>query len=218
MAPRHRSAPRRLLARLAGRRRPRQVLFDLDLTFPEAQFDLSRLPSRELVIALSALEALYLPPIVHRVHAPLPLDLKAWPDYANDFEPKAMLSWLGWRPEQLKAAYQLLSHAHSIDPQQRWHHLARLADPERWGESRVLALAANDQRVAAELLLLFYEDLVELGAAPPLEQLPPRHQRVWHQLDERLAPTAMSWTRSSPSSACRRTPRWPWRSRERPRN
>jgi hypothetical protein len=188
MAPRHRSAPRWLLARLVGRRRPRQVAFDLDLTFPEAQFDLSRLPSRELVIALSALEARYLPPIVHRVQAPLPLDLKAWPDYANGFDPNAMLAWLGWQPEQLKAAaYQLLSHAHSIDPQQRWHRLARLADPERWGELRGLALAANDHRVAAELLLLFYEDLVELGGAPPLEQLPPRHQRVWHQLDERLA-------------------------------
>jgi hypothetical protein len=188
MAPRHRSAPRRLLARLVGRRRPRQVLFDLDLSFPEAQFDLSRLPSGELVIALSALEARYLPEVVHRVRAPLPLDLKAWPDYANDFDPTAMLGWLGWQPEQLKAAaYRLLSHAYSIDPQQRWHRLARLAEPERWGELRGLALAANDHRVAAELLLLFYEDLVELGAAPPLEQLPPRHQRVWHQLDERLA-------------------------------
>jgi len=37
MTPRYRSAPRRLLARRVGRRRPRQVVFDLDLTFPEAQ-------------------------------------------------------------------------------------------------------------------------------------------------------------------------------------
>jgi hypothetical protein len=188
MVPRRRSVPRRLLARLVGRRRRRQVVFDLDLTFPEGQFDLSRLPSRELVIALSALEARYLPPIVHRVHAPRPLDLHTWPDYANGFDPNAMLAWLGWQPEQLKAAaYQLLGHASSIDPQQRWHRLARLAEPERWGELRGLALAANDHRIAAELLLLFYEDLVELRAAPPLEQLPPRHQRVWHPLDERLA-------------------------------
>lgn len=188
MTPRRRSAPCRLLARLVGRRRPRRVVFDLDLTSPQAQFDLSRLPSRELVIALSALEARYLPEVVHRVRAPLPLDLQAWPDYAKTFDPNAMLGWLGWQPEQLKtAAYQLLSHAHSIDPQQRWHRLARLADPERWGDLRGLALAANDHRVAAELLLLFYEDLVELGTAPPLELLPPRHQRLWHQLDERLA-------------------------------
>jgi hypothetical protein len=190
-APRRRSAPRRLLARLVGRRRPRQVVFDFDLTSPQAQFDLSRLPSRELVTALSALEARYLPEVVHRVRAPLLLDLRAWPDYATAFDPNAMLGWLGWQPEQLKtAAYQLLGHAHSIDPQQRWHRLARLArlvEPERWGDLRGLALAANDHRVAAELLLLFYEDLIELGIAPPLEQLPPRHQRVWHQLDERLA-------------------------------
>jgi hypothetical protein len=57
-----------------------------------------------------------------RVRAPLPLDLQAWPDYANGFDPNAMLGWLGWQPEQLKAAaYQLLGHASSIDPQQRWH-------------------------------------------------------------------------------------------------
>jgi hypothetical protein len=85
-----------------------------------------------------------------------------------------MLSWLGWQPEQLKtAAYQLLSHASSIDPQQRWHRLVRLVEPEHWGELRGLALAANDHRVAAELLLLFYEDLMELGAAPPPEGLAP---------------------------------------------
>jgi hypothetical protein len=61
------------------------------------------------------------------VRAPLPLDLQAWPDYANGFDSNAMLGWLGWQPEQLKAAAdQLLSHASSIDPQQRWHRLARL--------------------------------------------------------------------------------------------
>jgi hypothetical protein len=74
-----------------------------------------------------------------------------------------------------------------MDPLQRWHNLTRLIEPTLWADLRGLALAANDHRVAAELLLHCYEDLVARDAAPPLEQLPPPVGRFWHFLDERLA-------------------------------
>jgi hypothetical protein len=185
-------APMRLLSKLlnnpARPPRPRQVRFDLDLSSPVVQLQRSGLPSRELVIALSALEARYLPDILQQGRVPRPLSVQDWLDYADGFDPKATLDWLGWRPEQLKdTAYRLLGRAHDIDPQQRWHRLARLVEPTRWADLGGLALAANDDRVAAEVLLHCYEDLVERDAAPPLEQLPPGPGRVWHFLDERLA-------------------------------
>jgi hypothetical protein len=183
-----RPAPVRLLNKLARPRRPRQVRFDLDLSSPVMQLQRSGLPSRELVIALSALEARYLPDILQQGRVPRSLSVQDWLDYADGFDPKATLDWLGWRPEQLKdTAYRLLGRAHDIDPQQRWHRLARLVEPRLWADLGGLALAANDDRVAAEVLLHCYEDLVERDAAPPLEQLPPGPVRFWHFLDERLA-------------------------------
>jgi hypothetical protein len=178
----------RLLRNLTKPRRPRQVRFDLDLSSPVVQLQRTGLPSRELVIALSVLEARYLPDILQRGRVPPPLSVQEWLDYADGFDPKATLEWLGWRAEQLKdTAYRLLGRAHDIDPQQRWHRLARLVEPRLWADLGGLALAANDDRVAAEVLVHCYEDLVERDAAPPLEQLPPGPGRFWHFLDERLA-------------------------------
>jgi len=179
---------RKLLNNPARPPRPRQVSFDLDLSSPVMQRQQSGLPSRELVIALSALEARYLPDILQQGRIPLPLSVQDWLEYADGFDPKATLDWLGWRPERLKdTAYRLLGRARDIDPQQRWHRLARLVEPRLWADLGGLALAANDDRVAAEVLLHCYEDLVERDAASPLEQLPPGPGRFWHFLDERLA-------------------------------
>jgi hypothetical protein len=190
MTPHHRSIPARIVARVAGRRRrPRPARFHLDRSSLAVEIELSNLPSRfpDLVIALSALEARYLPDVVHQVRAPLGLyELRDWPDYAANFDPEATLGWLGWRPEQLtQAAEQLLVRAHAIDPQQSWHRLARLVEPRRWADLRGHALVANDYRVAAELLLHFYEDLAARSAAPPLAP-PPANLPDFHPLKERL--------------------------------
>ncbi|SRR6266404_840774 len=47
--------------------------------------------------------------------------------------------------------------------------LIKLLRPEKWELLRGDALIAIDHRIASEILLRFYEDLVELGKAPQLE-------------------------------------------------
>lgn len=181
-------ALRRVMAAAQARRSAEgELVVEVDRNRPDLQFNVSRLPSHDLVVALSALEARYRPNLVHRVHFSGRSGLQAWWDYVDAFDPQAILAWLGWQPEELKqSAYKLFNEAYSIDPLQRWHSLVRLADPEAWSRLKDDALAANEHRIAGEILLRFYEDLVAREAAPPLEELPPRAWRVQHPLDERL--------------------------------
>jgi hypothetical protein len=64
-----------------------------------------------------------------------------------------------------------------------WIDLVRLTRPGKWEELRGTARSAIDFRVAVEVLLRFYEDLVASGQAEPL-----RHTRslARHALDGRL--------------------------------
>lgn len=137
-----------------------------------------------LVIALTALESVYRPEIVERLMLPAFVSEESWSHLRETFDPVAMLRWIGWEAERVReTAEGLLTRAHRIDPLQGWHELARLCRPEKWWELRGDALVAVDHRVAAEILLRFYEDLAREGATPPLPPLP---GRWWHPLRERL--------------------------------
>src|SRR5207245_2921711 len=70
------------------------------------------------------------------------------------------------------------------DPLDDWITLVRQTDPGRWEDLKGDALSAVGHRVAAEILLSFYEDLVEAGAAPALPDLP---STASHPLRERIA-------------------------------
>ena len=95
-----------------------------------------------------------------------------------------MLNWIGWDAKQIRdTAGRLLRVADSIDPLRDWYELVRLCHPEKWEKLRGDALVALDHRIAAEILLRFYEDLAQVDAAPPLEQTPkfvcgPRDRRL----------------------------------------
>jgi len=181
-------ALRRLMVGMHGSRSATgKITVKIDLTHPDLRFHLPRLPSRDLTITLSALEARYRPGLVHRLHASDRSGLQSWWDYVEAFDPQAMLTWLGWQPDELKqAAYKLFGEAYSIDPLERWRRLVRLANPDAWSSLKDDALGANDHRIAGEILLRFYEDLVDREVTPPLEKLPAGHSRFWHPLDERL--------------------------------
>ncbi|HXG65530.1 MAG TPA: hypothetical protein VNO70_10510, partial [Blastocatellia bacterium] len=69
------------------------------------------------------------------------------------------------------------------DPLNDWYELVRLCRPDKWQKLRGDALVAMDHRIAAEILLRFYEDLEAGNAAPPLEPVPkkffaPRRRRL----------------------------------------
>jgi hypothetical protein len=146
----------------------------------------------ELVIALTALETKYLPRLRghgHTAHYIGP-DIDEILKYQHSFDPVAMLQWIGWDAEQVRvAAKRLLFTADTIDPLEDWYKLVRLCHPDKLQKLRGDALVALDHRVAAEILLRFYEDLVRVGAAPPFEPIPkfargPYDTRLYASTDE----------------------------------
>jgi hypothetical protein len=60
----------------------------------------------------------------------------------------------------------------------------RRAPARAWKDLKDAALSALDYRIAAEILLLFYEDLAARGQADPLPDVP---RNGWHPLAERLS-------------------------------
>ena len=83
----------------------------------------------------------------------------------------------------LGQAESLLTQARLFDPMGDWHQVVRAGAPNRWSDLKFDALQAMDWRIAAEMLLLFYEDLAEQNLADPLPEPPktwhaPRHDRL----------------------------------------
>jgi hypothetical protein len=138
-----------------------------------------------IALRATALEARYLPVLdpdyVYLVNAE-PSEYQA---YREAFDPVAMNETLRYRPEQVKKdAEELLLFAHSIDPLGGpWDQLLRRAPRDLWKHFKGDALSVMSMRETAEILLRFYEDLVERGAA---SALPPAPTLAWHPLTERL--------------------------------
>ncbi len=141
---------------------------------------------RDLAIVLSALEARYLPkldPAWIRLHN---AEVEDWERYRESFDPTEFAATFSYPPQRAQAnAEMLLMTADRIDPLGReWGSLARRAPNRARDKLSGSALQAMDYREAAEILLLYYEDLAGRGAAEPLPEIP-RH--AWHPLAERLS-------------------------------
>ena len=141
---------------------------------------------RATAVALTALEARYLPKLdpewIHLNNA----DPDQWQRYRDRFDPVAMSAQLGYSAAQARQdAEWLLLRAHRLDPVgNSWSRLIRRAPRRAWKDLKDAALSAMDYREAAEILLLFCEDLAARGAAEPLPVIP---SVAWHPLHERLS-------------------------------
>jgi hypothetical protein len=139
-----------------------------------------------IALMATALEARYLPVLdpewVHLVNA----DPDEYDRYRQNFDPVSMSGTLKYSAEQVrKDAEELLLLAHAIEPfGGPWSQLLRRAPRNSWKHLKGPALSAMNLRETAEILLRFYEDLVEHGAAEALPIIP-RH--AWHPLQERLS-------------------------------
>jgi hypothetical protein len=168
-------------------RRTRRVSSVIGVTFhlPPAEAGRTRVErdaatNEELVIALTALETRYWPVISGTITNKRGDEVDPWFEYAKAFDPAAVLRWLGWNPERIsRTAENLLHTADSLDPLSDWYELVRLCRFPKWDALRGDALVAMDFRIAAEMLLRFYEDLVQAGVAAPLPA-PPRYARGAH--------------------------------------
>lgn len=148
--------------------------------------------SRNLVIALTALEARYLPQLRgHRfsaIYTGHDSFVEALITYQQSFDPTALLNWISWDVDKVKeTAEKLLWQADTLDPLRDWYELVRMCHPDMLNKLRGDALVALDHRRAAEMLLLFYEDLQVHGGAPPFAEVPkyvrgPHETRLKYEL------------------------------------
>ena len=121
---------------------------------------------RDLAIVLEVLSTRYRSAVLRRVTNG---NDSMWA-YLNDHDRREEERLLTLPPDRFVAqADHLLFHAGSFDPMGSWHRVVRIGSPAHWHELRNEALLAMDYRIAAELLLLHYEDLVKHEVAAPLE-------------------------------------------------
>jgi hypothetical protein len=138
---------------------------------------------RRIALVLAAIEARYHPKIdaewLHLVNA----DFDEWERYRDSFDPVAESRLLGYGIDAaVRDAESLLMTAHRLDPNGRWSALIQRAHQRQWKQLRDASLSAIEHRVAAELLLLFAEDLSAAGLGPmPSEPT----GNAWHPLHDR---------------------------------
>ena len=132
---------------------------------------------------LSGLEPIYYPRVVRTVNL-ADEDFRRWDSWLRRLPLTATLKWLGIEAQWLKdTASNLLWRADGFDPLGDWLDVVRLADPSRWTRLKGQARNAIDFRIAAEVLLRYYEALARGRRARPLE----KPQGRWRgELDGRL--------------------------------
>jgi len=141
--------------------------------------------SRQLAALLVALEARYLPVLergwLHLRNAAT----EQWETFAQHFDPAAVLVRLNRDPaDLLRSADDLLFGARRIDPLgHHWSELLRRAPQRTWDDLSGDALVALDHRIAAEILLLCYEDLAERGTVAALTE----RNDLFHTERERIS-------------------------------
>jgi hypothetical protein len=143
---------------------------------------------RKMAVALTALDARYLPNLDPEwIQVSDVLDPEDWAGYRESFDPVPMQAWLAYPPEQIRQdAEWLLTRAHTVDPVGTdWSRLMRRAPAKSRKYLKDAALLALDARIAAEILLRFYEDLAHRRQAEPLPDL--SVYKGWHPLHERLS-------------------------------
>ncbi len=141
--------------------------------------------SRQLAALLVALEARYLPVLEHGwLHIRNFAD-RQWETFAQQFDPAALLARLNRDPaDLLRSADNLLLSARRCDPLgHNWSELLRRAPQRSWDDLSGDALVALDHRIAAEILLLCYEDLAARGTVVPLTE----RNDLFHTEQERIS-------------------------------
>jgi hypothetical protein len=137
-------------------------------------------PDDPLLVLLTSLEEYYLPQVLRSVRLPSGGE-EARDEFEQEFRPAELLAWLGVDARELPTiAERLLVLAGGVDPLGDWVDLVRLVHPNRWSKLQGDALASLDLRIASEMLLLCYEDLVRSHVAPPLPEASTRLREPIH--------------------------------------
>ena len=141
--------------------------------------------SRQLAALLVALEARYLPVLEYeRLHIKYAKH-EQWETFVQHFDPATVLARLNRdSTDLLRLADNLLLGARRSDPLgNNWSELLRRAPQRTWDDLSGDALIALDYRIAAEILLLCYEDMAERGMVATLTE----RKDVFHFEQERIS-------------------------------
>ncbi len=107
-------------------------------------------------------------------------------DFLQNRNPVIESELLSMDPKILvEQSNQLLANAHHFDPLGKYHHVIKISRPSQWQELRYDALLAHEQRVAAEMILLFLEDEALHGRSQEL-RTPSPLQADWEPQRDRL--------------------------------
>jgi hypothetical protein len=141
-----------------------------------------------MAIVLTAIEARYFPKLDPEWVRLNNAEVDQWQRYRDGFDPMAISAQLGCSAADARRdAEWLLMRAHRLDPVgDSWSQLMRRAPSTAWKDLKDAALSALDYRIAAEILLLLYEDLADRGQAEPLPRIADLSMG-WHPLRERLS-------------------------------
>lgn len=141
---------------------------------------------RRLALTVTLLEPRYLPEIERGWLHLRTFSDEEWFAWRDSYNPAAQLEPLGRigvdLPEVLRLAENLLVRAHRLDPSGKWADLIRRAPRAKWESLTGDLATAMDQRVAAEILLRYYEDV-----GGPLPDISHDGARLWHPLDDRIS-------------------------------
>jgi hypothetical protein len=140
---------------------------------------------KRIALVVTALEARYLPKLDPYWIRLSSTQLDQWRNYRLEVSAQMLGEQLQYDAEQANAdAEWLLSVAGRLDPMGDWLELVKYADPHHWESLKGNSLAAMEHRIAAEILLLFIEELATNGPADPISNL---GETFFHPLDERLS-------------------------------
>jgi hypothetical protein len=134
---------------------------------------------RDIATAVLALEPLYRPTLTGLLRLEWGHDAQEYYKWRDTLPPTQMLRWLGVEPQWLRgAAERLLLTAEARDSLGPWAELLPHADPRQWEKLRGTARTALELRLAAEILLRYYERLVKAHRAKPLPEPPTQFRDV----------------------------------------
>jgi hypothetical protein len=124
---------------------------------------------RDIAVAISALEARYFPRLLPGPNLFPEDEYRQFDRWWRQLPLLATTKWLGVKPTWFKdAGALLLDIADGFDPLGDWLEVVGAGDPGRWKDLKGDARNAMDHRIAAELLLRYYEDLATGRRAKPL--------------------------------------------------
>ena len=124
---------------------------------------------RALAIVLEVLAPRYTPRVLGRIS--FNDSVEQIRDYVRSGPNVERQLLSGFEPTTLREQAELwLANARSFDPLGNWHRVVKAATPRRWEDLRYDALNAMELRIAAEMILQYYEDLTVDGYAEPLKE------------------------------------------------